>query len=139
MKTKLLLKRLSKIPIFIWFLIFGFATFGSILFNDFIIDDFGQIVDNPYVHSLKYIFTHFSGSTFYIAGLPKLFGIYYKPFLPLSYSLMYAIVGPNPAFFHFIQLFLHILNAYLVYRLLKNFFPSISPILALIFLVHPIN
>lgn len=139
MKTQLLLKRLSKIPIFVWFLIFGFAIFGSILFNDFIIDDFGQIVDNPYVHSLKYIFTYFNSSTFYIAGLPKLFGIYYKPLLPLSYSLMYAIAGPNPAFFHFIQILLHILNAYLVYRFLKNFFPSISSILALIFLVHPIN
>ncbi len=119
-------------------IILGVIVFFSGLFNDFVIDDNSQITKNVLVHSVSNIPSFFTGSTFY--GGSKLIGIYYKPVTLASLSLIYSAFGPNPLWFHLFQGILHITNASILFLLFKRFFSKpISLVLALLFLVHPIN
>lgn len=116
----------------------GIIVFFNSLFNDFVIDDNSQITKNVLVHSIFNIPSFFSGSTFYGGG--KLIGIYYKPVTLGSFSLIYNTFGPSPVWFHLFQVILHITNASILFLLFKHFFSKpISLVLALVFLVHPIN
>ncbi|HJZ05172.1 hypothetical protein A2634_00200 [Candidatus Amesbacteria bacterium RIFCSPHIGHO2_01_FULL_48_32] len=130
---------MKKVPIVCLFLITGLITFFPVLGNDFLGDDFGQIVNNPYIRSMKNFPRFFGGSTFFVPGYPRLFGIYYKPVLITGYALIYAAFGLSPWAFHLVQVVLHATNAYLAYRILRHYFPDWALWLALIFLVHPIN
>ena len=123
-----------------WIIIIGLIVYFNGLFNGFVLDDIYQIVNNTYTHSFTNIVTFFTGSTFYNGGTTSLAGAYYKPLLTTYFAAIYTLFGANPFAFHFLQLVLHIVNACLVLLLFKKFFKlSLSFVLSLIFLVHPIN
>ena len=66
--------------------------------------------------------------------------VYFRPAISAVYSTIYNIFGPQPFFFHFFQLILHITVAVLIYYLFRRFFKeTVALILAVIFLVHPAN
>jgi len=116
----------------------GFAVFFSGLANPFQGDDNYQIVNNLPVHSLKNLFLFFRSSTFYNGQ--KLIGVYYRPLMTTVFSFVYSLFGPHPLYFHIFQLVLYIACAYVLYLVFKRFFkPAGAIILALVFLVHPIN
>jgi len=121
----------------------GALVFSNVLDNSFIGDDEIQIVENPLIHSLSWenIAILFKGSTFSSFGAPKSHhGVYYKPFMSLSYMLLWAIDGANPFYYHFFQVLLYIINASLLYFILCYFFnKSESLLLALVFLVNPMT
>src|SRR5690242_3152521 len=74
----------------------GIVVFCNGLFNNFLGDDLGQIVDNVAVHSFTSIPSFFSGSTFYNGGGANLIGLWFRP-LPLSFfSILYSFFGSNP-------------------------------------------
>lgn len=107
--------------------------------NNFIADDFHQIVDNTAIHSLSNIPGYFTGSTFY-TGSAELSGNYYKPLLTTAYSLLYILFGANATGYHILQVLLHTANAILLFFVFKNYFNRVAAfLLAVIFLVHPIN
>src|SRR5260221_7740403 len=117
----------------------GIFVYFNSLANNFISDDFPQIINNLYIHSLANISAFFTGSTFYNGG-SNINGAYYKPLLTTYFSFIYTFFGPNYSLFHFFQISLHILNTYLLFVLLKHFFKKLlALLLSLIFLVHPIN
>jgi protein O-mannosyl-transferase len=123
-----------------WIILIGLLLYFNSLFNSFVGDDLGQIIDNPTVHSILNISTFFTSSTFYNGGSQYLIGVYYKPLLLTFYSLIYTFFGPNYVIFHLFQVILCIANAVIVFLFLKHFFKqSLSFILSIIFLVHPIN
>ncbi len=65
--------------------------------------------------------------------------VYFRPVISTVYWTIYNVFGPRPFSFHFFQLVFHIATAVLVYYLFKRFFKeTISFILAIIFLVHPV-
>lgn len=118
----------------------GLVVYFNSLLNGFVKDDFIQIIDNVKVHSLANIPQIFAGSTNAAGGADKIAGIFYRPLMLSSYSLLYTLFGPAPFFFHFFQLIFHIANALLVYFFIKRFFKNITAfIIALLFLIHPIN
>lgn len=122
----------------VFLFILGLITYFNSLFNNFIGDDYGQILYNPTVHSLLNIPLFFKISTFALGN--GIGGIYYKPLLLIVYTLLYSLFGPVPFYFHFLQLILFISNAILFFIFLNKFIPrSSSFVLATIFLVHPIN
>lgn len=124
----------------IFIFLIGFVVFFNGLFNGFVGDDHLQLAENQTIHSLQNIPSFFSGSTFYNGGGMNLGGAYYKPLLTITYSFIYAIFGPSPFGFHFLQIMLHIANACILFLIFKRFFRrEVSFILSLIFLVHPIN
>lgn len=123
---------------------FGLLIFFNSLFNGFVWDDEEQILNNVLVHSFGNFFQFFGSSTFNTGGTGSLGGLYYKPLMTTFFSLIYSIFGPNPFFFHLFQVTLHIVNSIFVFLVFGLLFKSsnknlLAFILALIFLIHPIN
>ncbi len=119
----------------------GLLTYWTVAKNNFILgDDEDQIVNHVQVHSIANIPKFFLGSTYYSRERDMSFGLFYRPIMLSSYALLYGAFGPNPTIFHIFQLLLHISNAIIVLLLMSSFFPLLfSFLLALTFLVHPIN
>ena len=86
--------------------------FYNTLTNNFVnLDDSGYIKDNPDIRSLsaKNIAAIFS--SFYNAN--------YHPFTTLSYAIEYNLFGLNPKPYHIINLLIHLMNVFMVFRLIK--------------------
>jgi protein O-mannosyl-transferase len=123
-----------------WIVIVGLIVFFNVFFNGFVGDDETQIVNNPAVHSIANIPQFFTGSTFYNGSINKLQGLYYRPVMSSLYAIVYTFFGLNAFPYHALQVLLHILNAVLVFLIFRYFFNTfIAVILALVFLVHPVN
>lgn len=120
------------------FTIIGIVVFSSGLISPFQNDDVPQIVDNQIVHSFGNLSKFFGGSTFYDGE--KLSGVYYRPLMTTTYSLIYSVFGAQPVVFHIVQLALHVGTAVLVFLVLTRWLKRPPAfILALIFLIHPLN
>src|SRR5678816_1961657 len=119
--------------------VIGFAVFFTGLNNPFQGDDQFQIVDNKAVHSIANLPSFFTHSTFYNGE--NLVGVFYRPLMTTTFSLLYTFFGANPLPYHLVQIALCIAGAFLVYLVLKHFFKKIYVALplALIFMVHPLN
>lgn len=126
--------------VFVFFAILIFAFYGNTLRNGFIHDDIAQIVDNEYVHSLKYLPKVLTGCPWEheFTGCKGL--IYYRPLQNLSYLLTYQI-SSAAWFFHLINLVYFLLAVSLVFIFVKTISESsvVASLSALIFLIHPIN
>jgi protein O-mannosyl-transferase len=148
--VKKLLSALESIPdkyLIAFIFILALITYGNSLFNGFVLDDIGQIVQNPNIQSLTNFFGFFSGGTFYAPGAANLAGIYYRPILSLAFAINYAIWNQNAFGFHLFSVLLHATNASLLYLLFKKllnlenyrYSNPMSFLLSIIFLVHPVN
>ncbi len=108
--------------------------------NGFVADDFYQIINNTLVHSLSNTMQFFTGSTYESGGADRLVGIFYRPIMLFFYALIYALFGLHPTPYHIFQLFVHIVNAVLLFLFFRKFFPrTVSFVASLMFLIHPIN
>lgn len=122
----------------VMFAVIGLAVFFTGLNNPFQNDDFYQIVNNTPVHSIGNLPQFFGSSTFFNGE--KLTGVYYRPLMTATFSLIYSFFGAQPMAYHIVQLILYILGAFILFLVFKHFFkPTLALILALIFLVHPLN
>ncbi len=123
----------------------GIILYFPTLFNGFVWDDEELILNNTQVHSLANWPAFLSGSTFNSGGGGNLAGLYYKPLMTMAFSLLYTLFGPSAWAFHAFQIGIHIANAVLLFYLLRRLFspyrvPGVLPeILAMLFLIHPIN
>jgi tetratricopeptide (TPR) repeat protein len=101
--------------------------------NGFVMDDEGIIVSNPTTHHLSNIRE--------VLFSPDVVKPYYRPLNRASYLIDYQLFGLNPVWFHAINIFIHLLNAVLLYlvacRLLGD--RSAALVAALLFAVHPAN
>src|SRR6266404_3067038 len=123
-----------------WIVIIGLIVYFNSLFNGFVGDDLGQIVTNQAITSLSNIPNFFFGGTFYNGSLTSLSGGYYRPIVSLTYALLYSFLNGNPFPFHLFQLVIHILNTIFVFLIFRFFLKkNISFLLALLFLLHPIQ
>ena len=115
--------------------------YGNSLGNGFVHDDIGQVVQNEYVHSLKYFYKVFTGCTWeYTFGGNCKEASYYRPLQSLSYLLTWQI-SSSPWFFHLVNLIYFLIGVFLIFilirKLTKNFI--ISFLTAIFFLIHPMN
>ena len=125
--------------------ILGFFVYGNTLLNGFVWDDEEQIVNNTLIQNIQNFPTLFNGSTFNTAGTGSLSGIYYKPLMPLSFMVNFAIWGKNAFGFHLFQIILHFLNAILLFKLFIKIFEVqkilkskfFAFIVTIFFVVHP--
>ena len=84
-------------------------------------------------HRRLYIFYLFGNNLFNSTG-------YYRPIPAVYFSLLYTLFGSQPFFYHLLELLIHIINSCLLYIFFRRFFhQTTSFILAIIFLVHPIQ
>ena len=123
---------LKKYTYYSWIISLGILVYANSLFNGFIWDDITYIVNNPQVHSLSWNLL-FGRNWFNSAG-------FYRPIPALYFATLFSIFGTTQFFYHIVQVTLHILNAIFVFTLFKKFFSKqLSLLLALVFLVHPMN
>lgn len=117
----------------------GFLTFGPSLWNPFICDDDTQILTNTAIHDFDVI-AIVTGSTFESYGQSKPSGIYYKPLMTMTYAVLWKFSDGKPFIFHLFQLLLSITNAFLVFYFVSLGVSTWTAfIVALLFMVHPIN
>src|SRR6266566_449513 len=113
-------------------IILGIIVFFNALFNDFVIDDKGIIIDNTQVHTINIVYS-FRESLINSGGQ-------YRPIASLYYSFFYSLFGATPFPYHVLQILLHIVSTALLYVLFRKFIsPSIALFAALVFLIHPIQ
>ena len=107
----------------------GVLIYAHSLPHGFVWDDRVYVFENPLVNSwagLRNIWFHNNIEEYY----------------PVTYScvgLEYKLWGFSTWGFHVISLMLHILNALLLFGLLRKWVPRMAGIVALLFVVHPIQ
>ena len=136
-----MLSHLSPKTALLLLILTGLLLYFNSLFNGFIIgDDEDQLLHNQKVHSLINLPQFFLGSTYYRPESGQSYGLYYRPLMQSTYAFLYTLVGPDPIWYHLLQISLHLTNTLLVYSLFRRFFSSTTAFFsALIFLVHPVN
>ena len=107
------------------------------LYNGFVFDDRGTIVENKYVTKvIEHLPSFFTSSYFKIAELEAS----YRPVATFSYHLLYALFKLDPFGFHLGSLILHVINVILVYYLInllqKNKMAALVG--GLLFACHPV-
>ncbi|MBI4714792.1 MAG: tetratricopeptide repeat protein [Nitrospirae bacterium] len=134
------------------FFMIGGALYANALNNGFHSDDYHHILENPSLKSAENIPRYFTDpETFGRDPLLK----HYRPLLLTSYSLNYALGGPDPAGYRLVNLAFHVGSAFLIYLIVISLVRTsrrdsenpASPgggalpgfAAGLIFLVHPLN
>lgn len=134
------MSRKNLIKAFLIIVVVGLVVYFNSLFNNFVWEDFGQLVNNPIAQNVTNIPTFFMGGTYYSDNSGVLIGNLYRPLMVVYFSIVTTLFGLNPFAFHLLQVLIHVANSYLVFLFLKKFLKSkTSFFMALIFLVHPIN
>lgn len=123
------------------------ATYANTLPNAFHLDDFYRIVENPAIRMVSPWWRHFVDAHT-MATLPTITN--YRPLLPLTLSLNYAMGGLNPVGYHIANIVLQALAAVLAYLLFvelldqgsslgKDLQPWVALTAAAVFAAHPVS
>jgi thioredoxin-like negative regulator of GroEL len=128
------------------------AVFINCLENSFHTDDMYIVKDNPGIRQVSRPWVHFVDPST-MSVLPNLRG--YRPLLPLSLSINYAIAGDSFVGYHIFNLAVQIAAAWLVYLLIRKLLQlapatrlwprerrpasGVALCVALLFAVHPVS
>lgn len=115
-------------------LVFTALLYSRALYNGFVsLDDYIYIPQNPFIkdfswNGMKAIFTSFYSGN-------------YHPLTMLSYLLEYSLFGLNPLPYHLLSVLLHLLNIWLVFKLVEELSDKkiTALVVALLFAVHPMH
>ena len=116
-------------------LLITILAFSDSISNSFLTnwDDNTYIINNPQVKD------------FSVNGIKNIFSSYqignYHPLTMLSYTIEYKLFGLNPKVFHFFNLLFHLINVWLVFRLMQLLSKrlEIAVIVAVLFAIHPMH
>ena len=119
-------------------LIIGLAVliYGYSLTNGFIWDDADYLWKNPFVFSFQGLLKLWD--MWSMSHIP-LYGEYPHPIALSSFWLEHKLWGFNPWGYHTASLVLHILNALLLFGLLRKLAPPLAGVTTLLFTIHPIQ
>jgi|GEM_PF-1952664 Tfp pilus assembly protein PilF len=116
------------------------GVYANSLFGGFVYDDKTQILENPYIQSWHYLPEIFRGNVWSFLG-PARASNYYRPFLSLTYLVLWQAFGDLPIGYHLLNILLNALVVVSVYlaglSLLKNRFAAAAA--ALLFCFHPVH
>jgi hypothetical protein len=126
--------------VFILFLGITLLIYGTVISGPFLFDDNLLIELNLLIRSLdnfSVFFTSHSLSGASIEGSSN----FYRPMQYLAYAIIYHFFGLNAIAFHCVSIFLHFINANLLFLFLQKlrFSYIASAIAAIVFIVHPVN
>jgi tetratricopeptide (TPR) repeat protein len=112
--------RLDRVRILLIAALVACATlpYLNILVNGFVYDDNLQLVQNPYVRSLRYLKEIFATNVWSFAT--QSVTNYYRPMMTLGYLVCYKLFGLRPYGFHLFSLLLHVLVVCLVFALTER-------------------
>jgi len=125
------------------------VTYGNALHNEFHLDDFYRVVDNPGVERLSPVWRHFVDPRT-MSTLERITAV--RPMLPLTLSINYSLAGHSVVGYHLGNLLFHIIAGILAYflclELLRHWLKReeeklssevIALSAALLFTVHPVS
>jgi len=110
------LARCSSFQVFLIFCLLGLLVYANAIFHPFVHDDVVFIQKNPYIAELSLSKIFSSNVRFGTTNV--LINDYYRPLLELLYGIQYKVFHLNPHAYHFFNICLHIVNSFLVYRLI---------------------
>lgn len=128
--------QLRAFPIIV--LVLAVLIYAGSLRNDFVFDDFREVVDNPLVGSFsfpEFLRLYFRGSGQLSAPPARVFPL-------LSYVANHALHGLRPFGYHLVNVLLHGLVSLLVYRTTLLLFPArprLAFLTAALFALHPVH
>lgn len=110
------------------------------LTNSFVYDDRQQVIENPYIHSFRYLGRIFGTTVWTFEGAQGATN-YYRPLMTFAYLLAYKAFGLIPFGFHLLNIALHISVVLLVFAVAERLFRDrlLSLIAAGLFALHPIH
>ena len=123
-----------------WIIALGvtFLSYAGTLGYEFVYDDRGQIVGNPYLRSWHY-FPHYFASHVWGHIDPSMYGNYYRPMFLVWLLINHSLFGLKPALWHLTTVLAHAGATFMVFalarRLLKS--PTAAAVAALVFGLHP--
>jgi tetratricopeptide (TPR) repeat protein len=111
----------------------------NILFNGFVYDDDTQVVQNPYVQSLRYLKEIFTSNVWSFRGVTV--SNYYRPMMTFGYLVCYQLFGMRAYGFHLVSLLLHVLVVCLIFVLTERLTGDHvwAFVAAALFALHPIH
>jgi protein O-mannosyl-transferase len=125
------------------------AVYSNTVHNEFHLDDFFRVVDNPGIQRVAPVWRHFTDPAT-SATLDRV--VQYRPLLPLTLSLDYALGAESVIGYHIGNLLLQIVASVLVYLLVLELLqygsdPRFAPrrpgliavAVATLFAVHPVS
>lgn len=148
--------------LFTLFFTLAFITYQPVLENQFVFDDFFQIINNPWITSLSHINDIFSHRVWFFSySFPDGVNPYYRPVMHLVFAIEYFFFGLHPASWHIVHIVWHAFNSVLLFLFILLFFKILLPkrslkdttsseitrhatllsalLGSLLFLVHPIH
>ncbi len=133
------IKGIASFQVFLFLLLLGLLAYFNAIFHPFVHDDIFFIQKNPSISELNFS-TVFSAGTRFDEN-NALINSYYRPLLELLYRLQYKVFHLNPYAYHLFNILLHVLNSFIVYRLMLFLFSlkKVAFCIAAFFLIHPIQ
>src|SRR6202165_5814610 len=99
--------------------VLAFLPYANTLLNSFVYDDYFQVVENPYVHSFRYLREIFGTTVWSFQGAQGVTN-YYRPLMSFGYLLFYQIAGAVPFSFHVANIVLNIVVVLLVFGVVRR-------------------
>src|SRR5216684_2207388 len=119
--------------------VLAFLPYANTLLNSFVYDDYFQVVENPYVHSFRYLGKIFGTTVWSFQGAQGVTN-YYRPLMSFGYLLFYQIAGAVPFSFPLANIALNVVVVLLVFSLLRRLSGErVGLIAAGLFALHPLH
>jgi Tfp pilus assembly protein PilF len=121
-------------------LLLATVPYLNTLTNGFVYDDRSQILDNPYVHSFRYLGKIFGSTVWTFEGAQGVTN-YYRPLMSFAYLVCYKFFGPITFGYHLLNIALHAGVVLLLFALTERLFGDrlLSLVAAGLFALHPIH
>jgi hypothetical protein len=120
-------------------LLLALLPYANTLLGSFVYDDHFQVVENPYVHSFRYLRQIFGTTVWSFQGAQGVTN-YYRPLMMFEYLLAYQVAGGVPFTFHLANVVLHALIVWLVFVILRRLSGDrVALVAAGLFALHPIH
>lgn len=134
------LNQLNSWSVFFILFFLGLSIYFNAIFYPFVHDELVFILKNPSINdlNLRNIFLKPSINQSDLAVV----NTYYRPLLELLNRLLFKMFQFNPWGYHLVNIFVHILNSFLVYQIaqvLAEKRKALFLMAAVLFLVHPIQ
>src|SRR5580704_16319165 len=121
-------------------LVLSFVPYLNTLGNGFVYDDRPQLLENPYVHSFRYLGKIFGSTVWTFQGAQGVSN-YYRPLMSFAYLICYHFFGPISFGFHMVNLIFHAGVVLLLFALTEKLFGDrlMSFSAAALFALHPVH
>jgi tetratricopeptide (TPR) repeat protein len=119
--------------------VLAFVPYANTLLNSFVYDDYYQVVENPYVHSFRYLREIFTTTVWSFQGAQGISN-YYRPLMSFGYLLFYQIAGAVPFSFHLANILLNVVAVLLVFSVMRRLSGErVGWVAAGLFALHPLH